>query len=108
MADEVLKSSSSREDITKLHEKVVASSATPEKLFAERVYANRYLIQSRPSNTGPVYYTLDVAGTVKLPITGLANAAEGGRNFDLSKIYIAVDNNGDGVIVKYNSTGVQP
>lgn len=111
MADEVLLTTASKTERTRLYEKNVTVAGTPEKLFPERVYANRYFITSKPSNTGAVYFMVEdpttpgSPGSVKLPISGLSNAAEESKNFDMSKIWVDADVNGDGVIVKYNSTG---
>ena len=111
MAHEKIRMSASLVEDTKIYIKTVAVSGTPEPLFPERVYANRYLIQGLPSNTGAAYFMVEdpanpgTALPERFPISGLSNIASEGKNFDLSKVYIDVAVGGEGVIIKYNATG---
>lgn len=91
--------------------KVVASSATPEPIYAESKYVRRVVIYgckdlSRTPNTGVVYIgSRDSRIQNVLPYDSALSNGTGwstpnAEMFDLKDLYVEVATNGDGVVVE--------
>lgn len=90
--------------------KNVTTAGTAEALSATPIKTTQFEVYAKSANTNNVYVGDSTVSSSSIPqapdvkevfIASEISASTKGDFFDLSKIYIDVDTNGEGVIVRY-------